>query len=421
MKKATLHELVVGIVFAVGVTVLGVYTIAVSNLRLAPPRQYLVDFAQVYGLKVGDAVRVEGFEKGQVTSLRLLPGGRVRAVLEVDDDVEVYRADSDVRVTPFSPLGGRVVEIRRGKESPRGAYTFFGKAQGAVDLEQADVIEGQAEGELLQTLNALVEENKQGVKQIVDNLTHVSNQLTKTDNVLGFLLNDAEAAQDVDGVVTSLRSSAGRLDAILGRVEAGKGVIGGLVTEGSPLERDVAGAVSAGRGALEGLEAIVQRADEGRSALGVFVSDDEEVSGAVRGIATDVKTITGRVAAGEGTVGRLVHDDRLYEGAARTAENLGEITQRVRDGQGVLGVLTEDESGKHARDTLRHLASVSAAIDDPEAGAIGLLVHDGALRGRVARTVENIERLVVELRDGLEDAREQAPVNAFVGAIFAAF
>ena len=53
-----------------------------------------------------------GYEKGEVKQLRLLPGGKIRAVLEVASDVEIYKEKSDVRVTPFSPLGGRVVEMK---------------------------------------------------------------------------------------------------------------------------------------------------------------------------------------------------------------------------------------------------------------------------------------------------------------------
>lgn len=418
MKKK-LMELIVGLVFVGGTLLLGFYTIAISGLHFGATKQYVVDFEKVYGLKEGDPVRVEGHEKGKVSSLRLLPEGKVRAVLEVSDEVEIYRQDSDVRVTPFSPLGGRVVEIKRGKKG-RGAYTYFGNPNG-VPQDQADVIEGKAEGELLQTLNSLIEDNSDKVSTILSNIEHVSGQLKKTDNIVGYLLNDEEGSRRISSVAGNLQSASARIDRILGRVEEGQGVVGGLLQEGSPLEENVNGAVSAGRDSLQSLSVILARADRGESGLGVLVADDKEVASSTRGIVTDVKVVTGEVAGGRGTLGKLVKDDRLYEGAANTATNLESITAKIDSGEGLLGVLLEREAGDDTRETLHHLASITRAIDDPEAGTLGLLVHDGTLRGRISRIGEEVERLVVEFRDALEDTREQAPVNAFIGAVFSAF
>ena len=117
MKKVQLNEVVVGLTFMIGVSLLGFYTIVSGDLlkHFTGTKVYVADFPDVYGLKRGDVVRVDGFEKGKVKSLKLRPDGEVRALLEVSPDVEIYRDDSVVKVTPFSPLGGRVVEISRGR------------------------------------------------------------------------------------------------------------------------------------------------------------------------------------------------------------------------------------------------------------------------------------------------------------------
>ena len=428
MKKVQLNEVVVGLTFLVGLGLLGSYTILISDLTLGATKQYLVDFSDVYGLKRGDVVRVDGFEKGKVKELNLLNNGDVRALLEVSGDVEIYRDGSQVRVTPFSPLGGRVVEISRGRAGeagdggPRGVYEPYVEGMTDEQVEQV-VITGVAEGELLQTLNALVEDNKDAVGEIVDNLNTVSKQLTKDDNVLGYLVNNQAARHKVDGILTHMDSASGHIDSILARVDEGQGVVGQLTVAGTPLERDLEGAASAGRGALQSADRILARADRGESGLGVFVGDDRDDAENVRGIVTDVKHISGEVADPQspGTLSKLVHDGRLYEGTADTFTNLGSITGKIDQGHGLLGVLVEEESGDHARRSLRNIAEITDAVNDPEAGAVGLLIHDDALRGRVNRIVEDVERLVVEFRDSLEDVREQAPVNAFIGAIFAAF
>ena len=423
MKMTTRQELIVGLAFAGAMLLLGSYTIVVGNLVFGGTKTYVVDFEQVYGLKSGDPVRVEGHEVGEVKSIRLVPSGKVRATLQVDEGVEIYRQDGSVRVTPFSPLGGRVVEITRGTPSPQGEYPPYDADMTPDELSQA-LIHGEAEGELLQTLNELVEQNKDNVKLIVGNLATVSERLTRTDSVIGYLINEPAGAEKLDAIATHLSSASRRIDTLLERVERGEGVIGGLVDDRSAISRDLTGAARAGRGALESADRILARADRGESALGVLVSDrDPKVREDLSGIVGDVKVISGAIADPNsgGSLSKLVHDDRLYEGFSETGENLASITGKIDQGHGLLGVLTEPQAGDDARETLQHLASITRAVDDPEAGALGLLVHDDALRGRVARVVEEIERLVVEFRDSIEDVREQAPVNAFIGAVFAAF
>lgn len=422
MKKSQMSEIIVGLVFVAGVALLGTYTIAITKLTWGKTKSYKVIFSEgVFGLREGDAVRVEGFEVGEVTSLRPDPQGGIIAVLKVDDDVKVYKNASRIRVTPFSPLGGRVVEIERGKDDPSDPNDELPSFTDAKEAEQVPPIQGDSEGELLQTLNRLVEDNRESVNEIVKNLETVSKQLTRTDNILGYLVNSKEGQERIDGVVTSMNSSARRLERIMTNIEEGKGTIGGLVAADSALGRDVEETVKAARSTFESGASILRRADEGRSAIGVLVSDRADVTSATRGIVLDVKTITGRIAEGQGSLGKLSTDDRLYEGLATTAENLGEITGRVNEGQGVLGVLTEEKAGDDVRAILGNVASITDAVDDPEAGTLGLLVHDDALRGRISRIGQEIERLAVEFRDSLEDTREQAPVNAFIGAVFAAF
>jgi len=428
VNKSHMSEMIVGLSFLAGVILLGFYTIVAGDFSLEGKKLYLADFTSVYGLKEGDGVRVEGHESGEVKSIRLLPNGKVRVLLEVKSEVEIYRNGGEVRVTPFSPLGGRVVAISRGHEpaegtdDPRGTYAPYTSDMTPEDAERVAIL-GVAEGELLQTLNELIEDNDENVGHIVDNIKIVTDQLTRTNNVLGYLINDEGAARKLNSITDNLASASQRVNNIVTRVDDGEGLAGALTRDDKPLSQNLAAAIDHGKGALEHGEAILERADEGKSALGVLVSAEPGPADDVRGIVSDIKHVTGEVAKpeGGGTLSKLVHDDRLYEGAAETAQNLGSITHKVDEGKGLLGVLLEKESGDNARETIEHLASITRAVDDPEGGTLGMIVHDQELRKRVGRIAGSVERLVVEFRDSLEDVREQAPVNAFIGAVFAAF
>lgn len=426
MQKQQRNELIVGLVFFGAMVFLGAYTIVISGLFKGPQKTYLVSFPRIYGLKKGDQVRVEGLEKGEVSELRLDPQAkgdedRVLARLKVATDVEIYKDQSEVKVTPFSPLGGRIVEIRRGYDSPRGRYLSIEEAEKqSVNVEEYR-IRGTAEGELLQTLNALVDENRPGIAKIVSNLAFVSERLTKTDSVIGALLNDDGTGAELQNMVGELQDTSRSLAKILRRIEQGKGVAGELVAEESPLHDNLNGAVLHANGALSQAEVMLANANSGKSALGVLVSSDETVSGDARSIVHDISLVTSDVAAGNGSLGKIVKDDRFYEGAAATAENLAIITSNINARKSALGVLLNDEStGLAVKNTLSHLESISNAVDEGK-GAFGLVVKDQQFRDRVARIFTEVERLTVEFRDSVEDLREQAPVNAFLGAVFAAF
>ncbi|MBI3724986.1 MCE family protein [bacterium] len=428
MTKQARNELIVGLVFFAAMAFLGIYTIVISGVFKGPTKTYLVSFPRIYGLKKGDVVRVEGLDRGEVIDLRLSPkaegeGERVNAKLKVSTDVEIYKDQSEVKVTPFSPLGGRVIEIKRGFDGPRGKHVSLEEAKSMNMSDTQVMIIGTAEGELLQTLNALVEENKPGIARIVSNLATVSDKLTKTDNVLGSLINDSEVATNLQQMSSNLNSTASRLENIVARIDRGDGVIGELVARKSRLHDNLNGAAENANYALGEANVMLSNANKGKSAIGVLVSDDPVVTADAKTIVRGVASIASDVAAGRGTLGKLVKDDRLYDKAADTFDNVASITSRVASPgtESVAAVLlTDPDAGKHVRSTLEHLDQIASSVDRGE-GALGLIMKDPEFRDRVNRIFKEVERLTVEFRDSVEDLREQAPINAFLGAVFAAF
>lgn len=423
MQKQQKNEMIVGLIFFVAMMLLGAYTILISGLFKGATKTYWVSFPNIYGLKRGDQVRVEGLEVGEVTELILSeqPTGdlRIKAKLKVAEKVEIYKDGSEVKVTPFSPLGGRIVEIRRGYVSPRGK--FASEEESKAQKQDPEVIIGTAEGELLQTLNKLVDENRPGIAKIVSNLAFVSERLTQKDSVIGALINDQGTGSLLADMADDLARSTQSIQRILSRIEKGEGIAGELVAKKSALHDNLNGAVEHMNGALREANVILTTANQGKSALGVLVSEDPYVSADARAIVHDISVVTSDVASGSGSLGKFLRDDRFYNGAAATAENLGVITSNIVTSKSALGVFLNDEgTGTAIKSTLGHLESISQSVDKGD-GALGLVIKNQLFRDRVARIFTEVERLTVEFRDSVEDLREQAPINAFLGAVFAAF
>ena len=57
----------------------------------------------------------------------------------------------------------------------------------------------------------------------------------------------------------------------------------------------------------------------------------------------DLETISGRIEAGEGTLGQLTTNDELHRSLTQSVEELSGILKGIQEGQGTLGRLAQDE------------------------------------------------------------------------------
>lgn len=80
---------------------------------------------------------------------------------------------------------------------------------------------------------------------------------------------------------------------------------------------------------------------------------------------TDAQSIVADVKAGKGTLGKLTKDEKLYNEATAAATNLKEILQKINRGQGSVGHLVNDDSlVKNAKLTLQKLDKATDSLED---------------------------------------------------------
>jgi len=70
----------------------------------------------------------------------------------------------------------------------------------------------------------------------------------------------------------------------------------------------------------------------------------KDIMALVADVASDLKDITGKINSGQGTMGKLLNDDALYNDARASLANLNEISDKINHGEGTLGLLVNDES-----------------------------------------------------------------------------
>ena len=71
------------------------------------------------------------------------------------------------------------------------------------------------------------------------------------------------------------------------------------------------------------------------------------------------------VNAGQGTIGKLVKDETLYNETTASMTNLREILQKINQGQGSVGKLVNDqEFYRNAKLTLQKLDKATEGLED---------------------------------------------------------
>lgn len=168
---------------------------------------------------------------------------------------------------------------------------------------------------------------------------------------------------------------------------------------------------------------------EGLSTLFGPVTDFlKENSPKFSAILGNVQNISGEIAEGKGTVGRLVMEDELYRSALSTVTNLEtaiadvksavqaakDVVTNINEGQGTLGKLAKDETVYNETATaMTNLREILQKINQGQ-GSVGRLVNDDSFYKNVKLTLQKVDKAT----EGIED---QGPLNVLgmaIGSLF---
>ncbi|MFA5042851.1 MAG: MlaD family protein [Kiritimatiellia bacterium] len=125
-----------------------------------------------------------------------------------------------------------------------------------------------------------------------------------------------------------------------------------------------------------------------------------DVMALVSTVAADVKEITGKINAGQGTIGKLVNDDTLYNDAR---DVLNELKAAVKE----RGLIRNLES------SMANLNEITEKINHGE-GTLGLLVNDESL-------YLEVKQMINDIRATVDEMRETSPIVTFSSIFFGAF
>jgi phospholipid/cholesterol/gamma-HCH transport system substrate-binding protein len=148
----------------------------------------------------------------------------------------------------------------------------------------------------------------------------------------------------------------------------------------------------------------------------------------IAGILTNAQAVSEQIAAGKGTVGKLIHDEALYQSALHAVTNLNQTAADIRAGiketravvadvnagKGTIGKLAKDETlYREATVAVTNLNEILRKINQGQ-GSVGRLVNDESLFKNAKMTLQKLDKAT----DGLEDQGPLSIIGTAVGKLF---
>lgn len=280
-------------------------------------------FDTVQELQEGDPVKMAGVEVGKIKEI-LLRDKKVEVVLNIDKRAPV-KTDSKASIKFAGLMGQNYVALTFGSaEAPKADPNALLETEEQADLNSLMVkIENVAEGvegltknfsgenfsNLLGPFTDFLKENNPRLTAILGNLQTISGRIVDGQGTVGRLINEDELYRSALNTVSNLNTS---------------------VADFRPLFDDLKLTLDEARG-------VVTQVNQGQGSLGKLVKDEKLYNETATAM-TNLREILQKINQGQGSVGQLVNDRAFIDNAKLTLQKVEKATEGLED-QGPLSVL----------------------------------------------------------------------------------
>jgi phospholipid/cholesterol/gamma-HCH transport system substrate-binding protein len=289
-----------------------------------PGYRIQADFKTVQELKKGDLVKMAGVEIGRVDRIDLA-NERVRVVMKIKKADAEVKTDSKATIKFTGLLGQNFVAIDFGSATaPKATENTTLATAEQPDLSaimvKLDNVAGDIQGltksftpdnlaPLFGPITDFMKQNSTNLSAILENARMVTEQVSNGRGSVGKLLYD-----------DTLYNTA--LSAVVG-LQAGTSELKSTVLEA--------------RGMMTNANSIVMQINAGQGTLGKLAKDEKLYTEMTLAM-TNAREILEKVNRGQGTIGKIVNDESLYKNVKVSLQKLDKATEGLED-QGPLSVL----------------------------------------------------------------------------------
>lgn len=288
------NETKVGILAIISIAILVVgYSFLKGNDVFTKENVYYGKYARVEGLGVSKPIMVNGYQIGRVSRMSLLESGDVLVEFKVDKQYAVP-SNTIARIASTDLMGNKAIVFDLGDAT---RFAISGDTLDAAInqnlLEQVEPVQKKAEAVIL----------------IIDSILSSINNTINPE----FQTNVNRSLASIANTLGNLEKTSGQLDGMVG-LEKRK--ISGILTNVEAISQNLANNNERLNHIFSNLESVSDKAAK---------MNFEETMAKTNAAIADFHAIIDGINNGNGSLGKLLNDDRLYNNLEGASNNLDEL------------------------------------------------------------------------------------------------
>jgi phospholipid/cholesterol/gamma-HCH transport system substrate-binding protein len=296
-------EAKVGLLVIVGSIVLLYMTFAVGKFEFGEKKGYilLATFDSVAGIDVKASVRMAGVQIGSVVKVGL-DDSRALVTMRIDPDVHILRT-SEAMIKTMGVLGDKYVEFQpvkaeRARSSVAGQSPYY---------ENGDKVQ--------------VTVSPSDVDKLINQLSSISDDVKQITGSLRQVIGTEQGTRSMEDILNDVRQTTANI----------KDFSSTLQTNGSELVMRL-------NELAENLNGVV---GENRDNLRVTMENAREASKNAEMALASINQAAQKINNGEGTIGKLMNNDSLYNNIDSAAHGLNDYLGRMQQMKTIVGFRTQ--------------------------------------------------------------------------------
>lgn len=297
------NETKVGALTAIAIALLFIgYSFLKGNDVFSSENMFYTDYDNVDGLTVSKPVLVNGYQIGRVSKMHLLNNGKIRTEFKIKDEFEIP-SNTIARIVSESLIGGKAIVFDLGNSSTLA--------------NDGDPLQSDVQANLMEKVEPLQKK--------------VENLVVKLDSVMSAVntVLDDNFQRDFKNSIHSISKSMSNIEKITNDVE---GLMG---TEKMRLAK-----------IMQNLESITNNFNNNNRKINSIISNLDNLSSDLskteikatvdnaHQAMKDVQAITDKINKGEGSIGLLINDEKLYNNLTNASESLDQLVQDLKTNPG---------------------------------------------------------------------------------------
>lgn len=330
-----------GLFIALGLALAGIVVFVIGKERRLFEDQnvYTGAFENVDGLALDSPVRLGGLNVGKVSKISFAPDlGDKRIIVQMEISnrfQERIREDSVARIAGRGVLGDKAIDISLGSPD-KDVVPNKGELKTGLSGDISSLL--KATGEVVDNVVTITRDLRTGVQsyttdeitnditQFIKSARNIATEIESGKGAAHTLIYDKRTSDDLKLIISRasevalrLDGAVSKVDVLLGDIKNGEGSLHALI-----YDKKIANAVADLGEAADELAKIIHDAKTSKNGAvyQLVYGDAKTLLADLSQSAADIKEITTKIKAGEGTLGAVINDPTVYEDLKEVLGNI---------------------------------------------------------------------------------------------------